>query len=455
MIWQSGVKGHLKTKLNSLQRQALLMMGHFRNGTPTAGLEAIAGTMPLDLHLEMLALKTYIRIEDQLSEFWVGMKKPRIKSHLKHCMSLKAQTDEEVTQNKDDIVKCRNSCNKFTLKKWSLDEGKDQPLTNLSCYTDGSKIHGHTGWGAVIMTNNDQDPITYSGKLSPASTVFQAEAIAMTHSAHYIDHFLSQSPATLKHVKILTDSQALFKALDSKAVKSKTVNSVIKALNILATDCTVEIYWIKAHIGHHGNELADKAAKDGALGDDLPRQTASSGAGIKAHLTHLYMEKWKTRWRKLKTCRQTKIWLPEIDLGVSKQLLRQKRHDYGTTVRWITGHNFLKRHTALFDPDNVDANCRFCELEPETSSHLITTCEVFWQNRADCFKQFFLDETTPVWKPKQLLKFLQSKNIRDLEAENLPTPTHLPNPSPPPSSSISVAGGPSGLAAGQLSPTDP
>ena len=52
MIWTHGLKGKLKNKLRSLQRLALLMTGHYRNGTPTAGLEVITDTMPIDLFIE-------------------------------------------------------------------------------------------------------------------------------------------------------------------------------------------------------------------------------------------------------------------------------------------------------------------------------------------------------------------------------------------------------------------
>ena len=60
MIWAHGLKGKLKNKLRSLQRLALLMTGHYRNGTPTAGLEVITDTMPIDLFIDKEAVSTVI-----------------------------------------------------------------------------------------------------------------------------------------------------------------------------------------------------------------------------------------------------------------------------------------------------------------------------------------------------------------------------------------------------------
>ena len=69
----------------------------------------------------------------------------------------------------------------------------------------------------------------------------------------------------LSYVKILWDSQAAILALDSKDVKSKTVERTIEALNAVA-DITIStrLERVKAHIGIEGNEEADKAAKEGA-----------------------------------------------------------------------------------------------------------------------------------------------------------------------------------------------
>ena len=54
-------KAHLRTRITSLQRLALTSLGHFKHGTPTAGLEVITHTTPLHLHIKQEALMAYYR----------------------------------------------------------------------------------------------------------------------------------------------------------------------------------------------------------------------------------------------------------------------------------------------------------------------------------------------------------------------------------------------------------
>ena len=59
-------------------------------------------------------------------------------------------------------------------------------------------------------------------------------------------------------VTILTDSQALVKALKTHEVDSQCINSLRESLNKIGDSKRIKVNWIKAHIGHAGNELADE-----------------------------------------------------------------------------------------------------------------------------------------------------------------------------------------------------
>ena len=81
-----------------------------------------------------------------------------------------------------------------------------------------------------------------------------------------------------------------------------------------------------------------------------------------------YTEVWSKRWVNLKQCRQTKIWFPTPNKLKAKLLIKENRATFSVVVRWITGHNFLKRHNAIIEPEPHDPKCRFCDLDKFTLS---------------------------------------------------------------------------------------
>ena len=111
--------------------------------------------------------------------------------------------------------------------------------------------------------------------------------------------------------------------------------------------------------------------------------------------------------------------LPRTRQGKSKKLLELGREQLSTAVQWLTGHCFLNRHEQIMG--NLDFNeCRYCFLEEETSSHLITDCEVFWQERMNCFQHPFLDKDVPEWTVDSLTNFLQLPTIKQLNTYIMP-----------------------------------
>ena len=66
-----------------------------------------------------------------------------------------------------------------------------------------------------------------------------------------------------QYIKLFTDSQASLQALNSHEIKSLAVKDTIAALNLVRQKVNrLEISWIKAHVGHPGNEMTDKLARE-------------------------------------------------------------------------------------------------------------------------------------------------------------------------------------------------
>jgi len=59
----------------------------------------------------------------------------------------------------------------------------------------------------------------------------------------------------------------------------------------------IEFNWIKAHAGHHGNELADQTAKEAATNSDINecyKRTPKST--VRRELSDYSVTKWQNEW---------------------------------------------------------------------------------------------------------------------------------------------------------------
>ena len=131
-------------------------------------------------------------------------------------------------------------------------------------------------------------------------------------------------------------------------------------------------------------------------------------------------QEWNKSWQLLPLARQTKIFFPTPDRRKAKGLLKASRELYSRAVRWITGHNFLRRHNNITDYVDTSKICRYCKSHEETSGHIITECEAFWQERRDSFSSYWLNPQSPNWTPEQLQAFLSATSVAWLEDDNSP-----------------------------------
>jgi hypothetical protein len=123
------------------------------------------------------------------------------------------------------------------------------------------------------------------------------------------------------------------------------------------------------------------------------------------------LETWTELRHKIPECRQTKLFMPNPDIPLSKNLLRHTKKELCLLLRHMIGHSFLSYHQSLIHP-GTPPQCRLCGYIREESHHIIKHCPALANIRLECLWQTVVDDVCFI---PGLLTFLQSKQITTLE----------------------------------------
>ena len=136
---------------------------------------------------------------------------------------------------------------------------------------------------------------------------------------------------------------------------------------------------------------------------------------------------WQEVWTETPKCSQTKIWLPSIGAPDTARYFSKSlsRTELGRAIQLLTGHNGMRRHTAKFDKDQVNVECRLCGEEEEDALHFWARCPCMVHQGWDPLllgKVLFLSNTPLnrsgdrplVWTRSQLSRFLKVPFIAGL-----------------------------------------
>lgn len=125
-------------------------------------------------------------------------------------------------------------------------------------FTDGSRKADEENTGFAVVDFNNT--ITYKYKASRYASIFSCEAMVILSALELV------SKATNVNASIFSDSQSVLQSLlnASKGLKrSYLILEILKLYNDLSKDgYNINLYWIPAHKGVDGNEMADRAAKE-------------------------------------------------------------------------------------------------------------------------------------------------------------------------------------------------
>jgi len=406
---------------------ALMPMAPFRTHSPTIGLEVLGFVPPLDLFVQSEMILSFKRIQHLIDYSITEKSKNSLISHL--VMAANLEEESGTKEFISEVIPPEISW----YRNWVTVLEPFDPILNgepnmIGVYTDVSRRDGLTGAGVVIPTDDEigrQIPYkVYSEHLGSTTSVFQAEVYAIILAVTELEAELQDPNSPVKpssNIKIISDSRSALLAISSHVVKSSLVRECITRLQRLSQTCQVGLHWIRAHQGHAGNELADTRAKLGAMWKTSGVEPVLPVAKtwFKKNLKNFIHEKWRDRWCSVAKARQTKIFFVEPHEKKSREILRWSREKYGEFFRWVSGHNFLRRHNHLLNPEKYpDPICRACGEEEETSSHLILECPVLGEARFRILGQHLFRELNE-WEPQKLYQMIEiAKTYCEEEVDN-------------------------------------
>ena len=265
------------------------------------------------------------------------------------------------------------------LKSSIFDIGTEP--TSLNIFTDGSKSPNHCGAGFIIFRHLNQ-PIRCKINLADHNSVYQAEVAAIAECANIVDRL---SLPFIFTVNIFSDSQSALQSLFADTIKTSSIASCVNALNVLGSRCSVNLYWVQAHIGVKGNEEADRiartpfhelpdhtcmhlillsikpplsyvkkvlnAAKNDAIVDIVLRDNSSNP--LKQYVQYLAGNRSIPRWA--------------LSLSISS---------LSTLTQCLSGQIPLNYYRSKIDP-SISPLCSYCSYDIETNQHFLFACPYF------------------------------------------------------------------------------
>ncbi|KAG8284048.1 hypothetical protein J6590_108227 [Homalodisca vitripennis] len=224
-------------------------------------------------------------------------------------------------------------------------------------YTDGSKDGPRTGCAFVTAGRR------YGFRLPSDSSVYTAELTA-------IQKTLNITWSRTGKLVICSDSLSSLQAIGDMYSKNILVRSIWSSLHKLQSEGVVVIFvWVPGHVGIHGNELADRGAKEALeLQPFTLRMVASDITPVvKAKLKAMWSSEWQAvynnKLRIIKDC--TRPW------GTAH---RRSRREEVVLCRLRLGHTLLS-HGFLMNRGDPPI-CATCDTVI-TVKHVLVDCPCY------------------------------------------------------------------------------
>ena len=215
---------------------------------------------------------------------------------------------------------------------------EDNPI---HIFTDGSKSAQGVGAGIAIFIHNKlahQRRLTLHGNCSN----IQAEQLAIVKAMETIKeiHIPDNDP---RDITIHTDSKITLQSLKHPKNHRHLIDEIRKnAISLGKHNWHITFTWTKAHVGHQGNELADKLAKEAARKEMITYNRIPI-CKIVQQLREEGVKEWQTQWDRTTKASTTKEFFPNV-----KERLKTKITITPHFTAFVTSHGKTKSYLHRF-----------------------------------------------------------------------------------------------------------
>ena len=251
------------------------------------------------------------------------------------------------------------------------------PPDSLVVFTDGSVLGsacvGKGGYG-VVFHRKDEEPQVVSGYVGRMTDNVSCEVRGIVEALKLIVE-RSHTDTSISAAYVFTDCQSAIDILvnQNKAhEKLEIFRDVWKNLNILKNgNVPLKLIWIPGHADIFGNELADKAAKNGSLITfDLEAEVISQQV-----LFGWVKEKLCKRWGEMWSRSVSGGWTRDFLREVGKKLVFPKDRSSGITyVRALLNNAAVADN--MFRMGLADSSDCSCGEARETVEHVLMDCRL-------------------------------------------------------------------------------
>ncbi|XP_036327183.1 uncharacterized protein LOC118739781 [Rhagoletis pomonella] len=224
----------------------------------------------------------------------------------------------------------------------------------LQIYTDGSKQETGECGAAFVILQRDGRWETRKFKLHHLCKVFQAEVFAIDCALAW-----AQTNPDESRLQLFCDSQSCLEAIKDRSNTMPLIVSIHERLFQLRLTHSIHFYWIKAHVGIEGNELADSYAIKAAAPLDDMAFTQCAICSVNSQIRSETAAYWQQEYLNAPNGSTTKTFFQSPE---DAKVYTQRFGVSFVMTQFLTGHGFHKTYLKRFNIVDNDSGVDLCQI---------------------------------------------------------------------------------------------